>query len=247
MFAERASEHIHVAASLMKLPLVVAAYRLADRGLLDLDAPVPVHNVHASALGGGPYACTQGYDQDDATWDRQGSAAPLRWLCRQAIVRSGNLATNLVLEHVRRAGWGEVARALSECDAAHGTVVSRGIQDEAAAAAGLANLVTAGDMGRLMRAIARGAAASPASCAELVEVLDAQEWRDGIAAGVPAGTRVASKSGWVEGVAHDVAFVRPVSGPSYVLAVCLSAPVSEEEGFARIAEVSRLVWEGWAT
>ena len=88
----------HYAASTMKLPLLVAAYRCHERGEIDLDAEVEVHAEFGSVLDGSPFELARDDDQDEATWDRVGSTAPLRWLARQSIVCSGNLATNLVLE-----------------------------------------------------------------------------------------------------------------------------------------------------
>ena len=101
----------HYAASTMKLPLLVAAYRRAERGELDLDRAVPVHNAHRSAYDGSLFSLEQDDDQDDETWDRLGSCVDLRTLARHAVVRSGNLATDLLLEHV---GTAEVAAVLRD-------------------------------------------------------------------------------------------------------------------------------------
>src|SRR3954469_16016341 len=97
----RLPDATHYAASTMKVAVLTAAYRLADADLLDLDAEVPVHAEFASAAGDGSrFAMQHGYDNDDQVWDRLGRTAPLRWLLRRMVVRSSNLATNLVLEQV---------------------------------------------------------------------------------------------------------------------------------------------------
>jgi len=230
--AQVAADAAHYAASTMKLPLVVAAYRLHQRGALDLDAPVPVHNAFASALDGSAFSLLQEDDQDDATWARLGDAVPLRTLARHAVVHSGNLATNLLLEHV---GTPEVARVLADAGCSSTTVVSRGIGDAAAREAGLDNLVTAADLGRVMAGVS----------AEVEAVLADQQHRDGIPAGLPAGTYVANKTGWVDGVTHDVALVRPEGRDPYVLAVCTTVDVPEDDAHALIAALSRTVWEDW--
>ena len=54
------ADRVHYAASTMKLPLLVAAYRLHERGDLDLDAEVPVHNDHRSAYDGSPFVAGPG-------------------------------------------------------------------------------------------------------------------------------------------------------------------------------------------
>ena len=239
----READAVHYSASTMKLPLLVAAYRRHERGELDLDAEVRVHNEFASALDGSPFSMEQSDDQDDETWDRIGTTCSLRVLARHAGVKSGNLATNLLLEHV---GAGAVADVLLDAGCSPATVLPRGIEDAPAREAGLDNLVTAGDLGLVMCGIASATLAGPDTCAQVEDVLAAQEHRDQIPAGLPAGTRVANKTGWVDGILHDVALVRPEDRPPYVLAVCTTADVPEDVATRLIADVSRLVWEGWA-
>jgi beta-lactamase class A len=230
----------HYAASTMKLPLLVAAYRRHERGELDLDREVPVHNRFASAFDGSPFSLDQDDDQDDETWAKVGGTATLRRLVRHAIVRSGNLATNLLLEQV---GAAEVAAVLREAGCTPSTVLPRGIEDAAARVAGLDNLVTAGDLALIMCGIASGTLASEETCRAVEAVLAAQEYRDGIPGGLPASTYVANKTGWVEGVSHDVALVRPDSADPYVLVVCTTSSLPEREAVRLIAEVSKTMWQ----
>lgn len=238
----REPDAVHYAASTMKVPLVVAGYRRHDRGEVDLDAEVTVHNRFASAADGSPYSLDQDDDQDDWTWERLGRTVSLRALAEHALVCSGNLATNLVLEQV---GAAEVARVLTEAGCSPATRVVRGIEDLAAARAGLNNLVTAPDLGRVLLGIANRSLASGASCAEVEGVLLRQQHRDGIPAGLPSGTYVANKTGWVDGITHDIALVRPEGRPPYVLVVLTTVDVSEDDGQSFIADLSRIAWEAW--
>jgi beta-lactamase class A len=229
----------HYAASTMKLPLVLAAYRRHEVGELDLDQQVPVHNTFCSAADGSPFSLEQSDDQDDATWALLGSTTTLRKLALQSIVRSGNLATNLLLEHV---GTGAVAEVLADAGCSPHTVLPRGIEDAAARDAGLNNIVTARDLGLLLMGLATRTLGAVRTCERVEEVLSLQEHRDKIPAGLPRGTYVANKTGWVDGVAHDAALVRPAGRPAYVLVVCTTAPVPEERANALIADISRAVW-----
>lgn len=226
----------HYAASTIKLPLMLAAYRLADAGILDLDQPVEIHDEFDSAADG-RFRMDRGYDNDEAPWERLGAAVPLRWLARRMIVRSSNLATSLVLE---RTGFPAVAEALTACGASH-TVLGRPICDEAAIAAGMTNLVTAGDLAVVLGALATRRAAAPRSCSKMLEVLEAQEYRDEIPAGLPAGTAVAAKGGWVDGVLHDAALIRPLDAPAYVLVVCTTG-LAEDAGRDLIRAVAAASW-----
>lgn len=236
----RAALETHYAASTMKLALLVAAYRRHERGEIDLDAEVAVHNDFASAAGGSRFSLDQDDDQDDETWDLIGSTASLRQLALHAIVKSGNLATNLVLEHV---GQGSVANVLLEAECSGETVLLRGIGDMVARDAGLDNLVTAHDLALVMGGIAARSLALEQTCIAIEEVLAKQEHRDKIPAGLPQNTYVANKTGWVNGAAHDVALVRPDHGASFVLVVCTTLDVPDDKASELIAEISRRIWE----
>ncbi|MGH3331341.1 MAG: serine hydrolase [Nocardioidaceae bacterium] len=239
----RDEHETHYAASTMKLPLVVAAHRRHERGEIDLDSEVEVHNEFASAANGSPFSLDRLEDQDDEIWDLVGSRATLRALARHAIVRSGNLATNLLLEHV---GAGEVAAVLEQAGCTPDTVLPRGIEDAAAREAGLDNIVTAHDLAMVMAGVANRTLAREETCLAVEEVVARQEHRDKIPAGLPVDTYVANKTGWVDGVAHDVALVRPHDAAPYVLAVCTTIDVPEATASALIARISRGIWHGGA-
>jgi beta-lactamase class A len=232
----------HYAASTMKLPLLIAAHRLHERGELDLDAAVPVRNAFRSVADGSPFALRQEDDQDDDTWDRIGSDMSLRVLARHSTVHSGNLATDVLLAHV---GTTEVAAVLADAGCSPTTRLPRGIGDSVARRAGLENVVTAADLALLMSGVATGRVASPEACAAVEEVLAGQQHRDQVPAGLPEGVYVANKTGWVDGVAHDVALVRPSGGPPYVIAICTTADADERTLFALNAAVSAAVWKKW--
>lgn len=229
----------HYAASTMKLPLLLAAYRLADRGGLDLDAPVLVHDDFPSVYDGSVFRMSRDYDNDEEPWDRMGDFVPLRWLGRRSMVRSSNLGANLVLEAVGLAEVAATLRALGAED----TRIRRGIEDYAAADAGVANLVTARDLAVVLQALGTGVAASAQACAELVDVLADVEFRNGFAAGLPPGTRIAAKSGWVDGIRHDAGIVYPADGEPFVLVMLASASLEQPELLELIAGAAAAAWQ----
>lgn len=240
----RAEHVLHYAASTMKVAVLAAAYRLAEAGYLDLSEPVEVRNRFVSAApGASPYACQPRYDNDDAVWQRLGQRVPLRWLLERMIVRSSNLATNLVLA---RTGFDAVAEVWREVGARH-SVVRRGIEDSAAASAGITNLVTAADLAALLGAIENGTIASPASCAAMRDTLLAQECVEDLAAGLPPGTRVAHKNGWVTGVRHGAGIVYPADAAPFVLVVCLTTPLARNEHTDDACQlVARIAAAAWS-
>jgi len=63
--------------------------------------------------------------------------------------------------------------------------------------------------------------------------------------GVPAGTRVAHKTGWIgEVVYHDAAVVSPTEGGRYVLVVLTGGIKEDSVAHNLVADLSRLVYEG---
>jgi beta-lactamase class A len=230
----------HYAASMMKVAVLLALYR----GAHPLDDEIPVHNDFASAApGGGRFGCRKSYDSDMKVWRRLGGHVPLGWLAERMIVASSNLATNLVLERV---GLPAVAEALSAAGAADMTVV-RGIEDTAAADAGLTNLVTAADLAALLGALERGTVAAPQASASMLATLRAQQHAEDLAAGLPPGTPVALKNGWIMGVRHAAGVVYPPDEPPYVLAVCTSTPWAvnrhDDDACQLVARVSEAAWD----
>src|SRR5262249_10826242 len=154
---QRLADTRHYAASTMKVAVLAALYRAADASTLDLDAQVPVADEFDSALAGAPpVRLPVGAAEGDEGGGRRGGAASLRWLARHMIVRSSNLATNVVLAHVGVAAAGEALRAAG----ATGSRVERGIEDGEARRAGIDNEVTARDLANLLGAIVDGRLAS---------------------------------------------------------------------------------------
>ena len=229
----------HYSASIMKLPILVAARRLAERGLLDLDRPVRVHDDFESRSPGHRFTMDQEEDSDPATWAALGSDVPLGDLVHRMVTMSGNLATNVVLDEV---GTDEVAAVLADAGCSERTAIVRGIEDYPARDAGIDNLITADDMARLVVALVDGRLAGPEATAECERTLQAQEYRNGIPAGLPDGLVIGNKTGWISSVNHDVALVRAPGMPPVGLAVLVSAPGTEEEREAGIARVAAAAW-----
>ncbi|MBE1492182.1 serine hydrolase [Plantactinospora soyae] len=238
----------HYAASTMKVAVLAALYRAAEAGSVDLAAPVPVVNDFASAgPGAGRFSCAPDYDNDDAVWDRLGDTAPLGWLAERMIVRSSNLATNLV---IGRVGLPAIGAVWADSGARHSRT-GRGIEDFAARDAGLDNQVTAADLAGLLGGIARSRLAGPATCADMLDVLFRQERGEDLAAGLPPGTRIAHKNGWVRGVRHGAGVVFPDDAPPYAVVVCTTATPGgdgdadsgrDDDACRLIARISAMVW-----
>lgn len=235
----RDQEHVLPAASTMKLPLLVALHRGDERGAPRLDDTVRVRAVLDSVVAGQTYETTQDYDNDDQPWERLGEDVSLRWLGERAIVRSSNLATNLLLDTLGT----DAVNAVYDDAGAVGSAVRRGIQDAPAGRAELSNTVTAAGLAAVMTGVARQDLASPAVCTEVERVLAACEHRDAIGAALPPQTYLANKTGWIDDHCHDVALVRPDGEHPFVLVILTRAELDEDAGHELVAGVARVCWE----
>jgi len=227
------------AASTMKVPVMIQLFRDADTGLLRLDDSLTVHVAFPSLVEGQAFVVGRKDDSDSTLYPWEGRNRSVRDLLELMITRSSNLATNILIERVGAARAQTSARALG----AWSIQVLRGVEDGQAYRAGLNNTTTARDLGVLLLAIAQGRAASRAACDSMLAILGRQEFNEGIPAGVPPGTRVAHKTGWVgEVVYHDAAIVYPTHGAAYVLTVLTGGIKEDSVAHNLVADLSRMVY-----
>jgi len=235
----READRVHPAASTMKLALVTALLRAVDAGRIELGEELPVRAVLPSMVTGQTYETTPDYDNDELPWERLGRSASLGWLAERAIVRSSNLATNLLLDRVGI----DAVNAVYTAAGATTARVERGIQDEPAMTAGLTNTVTAADLASVVGALARRELAGSESCERIEAILARCEHADAAAAGLPAGTYFAHKTGWFDGVCHDVGLVRPAGEPEFVLAILTGAPLDDARAHRLVADSATICWD----
>ena len=233
----RAEHTLHYAASTMKVGVMVAAWR----AIADLDRPVLVHNAHRSAATGTPdFGNDSTDDGDELVWQAMGTRVPLRWLITRMIVKSSNLATNLVIGELD--GDFEAVNQVWRDAGATRSHTGRGIEDAAAREAGIHNVVTAADLAALMIALAEGRLADAEASREMLDILCAQELREDLVLGLPEGTRAAVKNGWVTGVRHSTSIVFPDDAPPYALAVCTTGDADDKAACALLARVAEASW-----
>lgn len=246
LLAVRADEPSY-AASLMKLPVLIAVARALAASALSLAEELPVHEGFASAVPGRAFTMDQTYDQDPDTWAARGTTATVADLALRMTAWSSNIATNLLLERV---GLDAAQQVLADAGCSPETAVRRGIEDAPARDAGLDNRCTAADLTTLLTALHRGTVIGEPQRSWVLDLLARQVYRDGIPAGVPSTARVANKTGSVDGLNHDVALigVEPAPGGprTLALAVLCTAGGTEEEREAALADVTRLVWSEWS-
>jgi beta-lactamase class A len=237
-FGHRADEWFH-AASTIKIPVLVGVFAAIDEGRFTLDSRVHVRNRFISAAGGTAYRVERSRDAGADLHGRIGKTIRVSDLTREMIVTSSNLGTNLLVDLV---GIDELRAAVSGL-VPEGIELRRGVEDEAAFEAGINNRVTAAGLVRVLRLIEENAL-SAESCARMLEILHAQEFRSGIPAGLPEGARVANKTGEISTMAHDVGLVYVPDREPYALAILTEWDATATAGRRdTLAALSRTVYE----
>lgn len=228
------------AASTMKVPVLIELAQRVDAGRFGWDWPLLVKNEFRSIVDSSTFQLLVPDDSEKSLFAREGELVPARELARLMITWSSNLATNLLVDQLGAPRIQATARRLG----ADSIVVLRGVEDQKAFDRGLSNTTTARDLAVLLAAIARGEAASDSSTAIMLDILTHQEFRDGIPAGVPAGTRIASKTGGITGINHDAAVIYPPGRPPYVLVILTRGFERPADAEAYMARLSAEVWAG---
>ena len=227
------------AASMMKVPVMLRLHRMADWGQVDLDSTIEVKNEFTSIYDGSSYSLSATEDSDPTLYSLVGSEVTIRDLMDRMIASSSNLATNILVE---LADPDSIAPMLAYLHA-DGMKVLRGVEDIPAYENGLNNTTSARGLLELFSALARGQTATPTATSAMMEALLRQEFNDAIPAGLPEGTPVAHKTGWITAVDHDGGIVMPAGRTTYVLVILTSGVEDETVTRTAAADVSRIIWE----
>src|SRR5699024_9570275 len=215
------AERPYYAASTIKLHVLLAALREAAGGRLDLSRTVPATRTFIGT-DGAPF--TLGGDHLDPTHPAEGQPVAVRDLLRRMIDRSSNEATDHVVELVGLDAVAATIRALG----LRNTRVERLIGDAAALRDGATNETSAADLALTMRAAVTADGLAPGGLRRQRIPVIARALRDGV--------RWGSKSGWVDGYRHDVAFVGDPDGEDLRLLAVMTAGLAPQQADARIAE-----------
>jgi beta-lactamase class A len=234
----RAGEPIHPA-STMKVPVMLEVYRRANEGTLKLDDRLTIKKTFASIVDGSPYELDPKDDSEPTLYDRLGKDATIRELVFLMITESSNLATNLLVEKVTP----EATTAYMKELGAGSLKVLRGVEDGKAFARGLNNVGTAEGLMTILSLITEGKAVSESASSEMLAVLKAQKFNEGIPAGLPKGTVVAHKTGSINAGYHDAAIIEVPGRKPFVLVVMTRGIEDEPKAHKLVAEIARTVYD----
>jgi beta-lactamase class A len=237
-FGYKADRWYH-AASTIKLAVLLGLFAAVHQGRYVLEARLHVRNRFRSAFDGSAFRVQSERDADSAVQSAVGRTMRLGELARNMIIRSSNLATNLLLDLL---GIEFLQRTLDELGL-KGIDLIRGVEDELAFENGINNRVTADGLVQLLRVIAEERAFSTELSRRMIDILHEQEFRSGIPAGLPSGARVAHKTGEISTIAHDAGVVYLPKRPPYIVAILTEWEPGITGRSATIAAASYMVYE----
>jgi len=233
------------AASVIKVPVMVALFEAIDQGSYALNSRLAVRNRFLSAADGEPFRVDPARDADGQVHAATGRTMRLRELAERMIVRSSNLATNLLIGLL---GVDAIRGALNRL-AVNGVELARGVEDDRAFEQGVINRMTPNGAVALLRAIVGAESISPESSTRMLNILFNQQFSGTIAPGLPdkvrQAARVAHKTGDISTASHDAGVVFLPGRPPYLVAIFVEnggeSRVRAEAGAAASAAVYECV------
>lgn len=181
-----------VAASVIKIPVMIEAFRAREAGELSLD------ELHALADAERRPSC--------GTLKAMHTGIEMTFLdlVKLMIIVSDNTATNILIE---RLGMEHINATLRDLGCEK-TTLRRLLFDSEAARRGLENTITAGEMGMLLERLFRGEIVSRKASAAMMSILLDQRLNGKLPFFLHAsGVRIAHKTGEDTGVTHDVGVI----------------------------------------
>lgn len=212
------------AASTVKIPLMIEIYRQIDRGERALDDR---YQVRAEDKANGSGVLLELHDGIELT---------IRDLVYLMISISDNTATNILID---LAGFDPVNATMASLGMTASTL-GRKMKGRPAEGDEAENWATPNDYATVVQSILDRRAASPAACAQMEAMLEAQQNKRRIARYLPEieGIRWGTKTGSIAGVTNDAGFITAPSGTLIVSVFCEGLP-DQHVGEQVIGDISR--------
>ena len=229
------------AASTIKVAVLVAVFDAIEKGRFSADSRLHVRNRFLSVVDGSPFRVESARDSNSDVHSAIGRTMKLRELALHMISTSSNLATNLLVDLV---GVESIRETLASLHI-EGIDFRRGVEDHRAFDLKINNRVTPNGLVALFRKIHEGTAVSVEASQEMLAILQRQEFRTGIPAGLPSNVRakVAHKTGEISTSAHDAGVVYFPRRKPYAIAILTEWEAGKSSRQDTIATVSSAVYD----
>ena len=228
-------------ASTFKVHVMMEVFRQSQEGKFSLDDELQIINTFTSIADGSKYSLDVKDDSETTLYSRLGENESIIELTRLMIVRSSNLATNILIEKVGTQNINAFIRKLE----IEGVSVLRGVEDNAAFRLGMNNSATARGLTQTMKLIAEGKVVSKPISERMIKILLKQEFNESIPALLPKSVKVAHKTGWTGDVYHDTGIVFPENRKPYALSIMTRGFAEDNEKAAHecMATISKMIYE----
>lgn len=213
------------AASVAKMPVMTAAYQLAEQKKIDLNKQIVFKEEHK--IGGSGVL----------RWMKAGNIYTIRNLIRLMISISDNTATKLVVEEL---GYSQINGHIKSLGLKGTRIVDKTMLNEPTDKN--INITTPYDMANLCLLIKNSDLFSDASKKEMLAYMKNQYYRWGICRGVPKGVVIANKTGNHEGVLNDVGIIYSPTG-NYVLSIFTFGIEKKRTARELINKISEIVYQ----
>ena len=227
------------AASTMKTPVLIEAYKQAKAGKYSIHDSLEIKNEFKSIVDGSTYSLNPKDDSEFDLYEKAGKKVKIYDLLYLMIIQSSNLATNSIIDLV---GAENVNKTMKEMGAVDIQVL-RGVEDTKAFRAGLNNTTTAYDQMLIFTQMAQGDAVDKQSSDAMIDILLDQKFNDKIPAKLPKNVKVAHKTGWITGVNHDAGMVILPDGRRYILVLLSKELENDKAAVKSMAKVSRMIYD----
>ena len=213
-----------VAASTVKIAIMIELFRQRDAGLVRLDT---LHRLRPEDRTTGSGVVSQLHDGIEL------SLADHAFLMMSI---SDNASTNILIDRVGMDRVNAILRSLGMA----GSTLGRRMRGSHADEAETENWAVPDDYVRAVEALFDGGAGTPAACADMLRLLEAQQNDRRIARHLPreGRPRWGSKTGSLPGVVNDVGFIMTEGGP-LILAVFCEDVADPNEGERLIGDIAK--------
>jgi beta-lactamase class A len=218
--------------------VLIAVLKAAGEGKLKLDDQLQVRNRFRSVVDGSVYRISRERDADASVHRAIGGSLSIRNLAEVMIVRSSNLATNLLVDLVGV----EYVRQVMEDGGVRGVDIKRGVEDTVAHERGINNEASAEGLVRLHRLFVEEDFLPAELREEGLRILFAQEFKSMIPAKLPKDSRVAHKTGEISTHCHDAGVIYLPGRKPYVLAILTEHGPEAVKRNRAVAELSAAVF-----
>jgi len=234
----RADEEFHPASTL-KIWVMIKVFQDVQEGKYFLDDEVEVVRTFRSAARKDPKPF-EVQASASAVADAVGKRMKVAQLVEYMITVSDNLATNNL---IRLGGGPEAINTTLAKNGITTSGVRRYIMDLQAFQEGLSSTARPRDFGHVLEALTRGRVVSPDASREMLAVLSRLKDDQMLPGRLPAGARVAHKTGAIEGTRCDVGLVTLSDGRRYVACFFSRGLKDEARGEECLAAASRVLYD----